>query len=55
MSSWFARPSAIGLLVAAAFFGLSMTPSMVPRAPEVQGALGGVVAAIGYLLGWAVV
>jgi uncharacterized membrane protein len=52
---WLARPSAIGLLVAAAFFGLSMTPSMVPREPEMQGALGGVVAAIGYLLGWAVV
>ena len=52
---WFARPSAVGVLVAAALFGLSMTPSMVPRGPELQGVLGGVVAAIGYLLGWAAV
>lgn len=42
--------SAPGLLVAAIFLGLSMTPSMVPRAPELQGVLGGVVAGIGYLL-----
>lgn len=42
--------SASGLLVAAIFFGLSMTPSMVPRAPELQGVLGGVVAGIGYHL-----
>lgn len=39
-----------GVLVAATFFGFSMTPSMVPRAPELQGVLGGVVAGIGYLL-----
>lgn len=44
------RVSASGLLAAAVFFGLSMTPSMVPRAPELQGVLGGVVAAIGYHL-----
>ncbi|PLL10726.1 hypothetical protein C0V75_18725 [Tabrizicola sp. TH137] len=48
-----ARPSAPGLLLAALFFGLSVTPSMVPRAPELQGVLGGVVAGIGYGLWWA--
>ncbi|MBR2656456.1 MAG: alpha/beta-hydrolase family protein [Loktanella sp.] len=52
---WGVTPSAFGVLVAAVFFGLSVTPSMVPRAPELQGGLGGVVAAIGYLLWWAVV
>lgn len=44
------RLSAPGLLVAAAFFALSMTPSMVPRAPLLQGVLGGVAAGIGYLV-----
>src|SRR6056297_2874633 len=44
--------STIGLVVAAIFFGLSVTPSMVPRAPELQGVLGGVVASIGYLVWW---
>ncbi|MFU8824406.1 alpha/beta hydrolase [Yoonia sp.] len=52
---WGVTPSAFGVLVAAVFFGLSVTPSMVPRAPVLQGGLGGVVAAIGYLLWWAVV
>lgn len=45
--------SASGLVAASVFFGLSVTPSMVPRAPEFQGVLGGVVAGIGYLLWWA--
>ncbi len=44
--------SAVGLLVAVMFFGLSVTPSMVPRSPELQGALGGVIAALGYLIWW---
>lgn len=44
--------SSTGLLLAAIFFGLSITPSMVPRGPEMQGVLGGVVAGIGYLLWW---
>ena len=44
--------SAVGLLAAATLFGLSMTPSMVPRGPELQGILGGVVAATGYLAWW---
>jgi len=47
------RPlSTVGLLVAVIFFGLSLTPSMVPRSPELQGALGGVIAALGYLIWW---
>jgi len=40
-----------GLLVAVLFFCASLTPSLVPRGAELQGALGGVVAAIGYA-GW---
>ena len=47
------RPvSTVGLLVAVIFFGLSLTPSMVPRSPELQGALGGVIAALGYSMWW---
>jgi uncharacterized membrane protein len=48
----FFRVSATGLLVASVFFLFSLTPSMVPRPPELQGALGGVIAGIGYLLWW---
>lgn len=40
--------SPIGVLIGAAMFALSLTPSMVPRGPEIQGALGGIVFAIGY-------
>lgn len=47
-----AAPSAPGLAFAALMFGLSLTPSMVPRGPELQGILGGVVAGIGYALWW---
>ena len=43
-----------GLFVAAVFFALSLTPSLVPRPPELQGALGGAVAGVGYLLWWVV-
>ena len=48
---WRAPVSAIGLVVAVVFLGLSITPSMVPRSPELQGVLGGLVAGIGYLSG----
>lgn len=37
----------LGLL----FFAASLTPSLIPRGPEVQGILGGLVTALGYLLG----
>lgn len=40
--------SPIGVLIGAAMFAMSLTPSMVPRGPEIQGALGGIVFAIGY-------
>ena len=38
---------AIGLL----FFAASLTPSLIPRSPPVQGILGGMLVAIGYMLG----
>lgn len=47
--------SATGFLIASLFFALSVTPSMVPRAPDLQGVLGGVVAGIGYAMWWALV
>lgn len=40
-----------GLAVAALFFSLSLTPSLMPRSPFVQGALSGTSAACGYLIG----
>lgn len=33
------------------FFAASLTPSLIPRGPEVQGILGGLVMALGYLIG----
>ncbi|MBF9031446.1 hypothetical protein HKCCE3408_13670 [Rhodobacterales bacterium HKCCE3408] len=39
------------LLLGLVFFAASLTPSLIPRGPEVQGVLGGVVAALGYLVG----
>jgi uncharacterized membrane protein len=33
------------------FFAASLTPSLIPRGPMVQGVLGGIVIALGYLLG----
>jgi uncharacterized membrane protein len=32
------------------FFAVSLTPSLIPRGPEVQGILGGLVTALGYLI-----
>lgn len=43
--------SPVGLLVGAIFFATALTPSLVPRAPLLQGVLGGVVGAIGYEAG----
>jgi uncharacterized membrane protein len=37
------------LLLGLVFFATSLTPSLIPRGPEVQGVLGGLVTAIGYL------
>jgi uncharacterized membrane protein len=39
------------LLLGLLFFAASLTPSLIPRGPEVQGILGGLVTALGYLLG----
>ncbi len=39
------------LLLGLLFFSASLTPSLIPRGPEVQGVLGGLVMAIGYLIG----
>lgn len=38
-------------LIGVLFFAASLTPSLIPRDPEVQGILGGLVTALGYLLG----
>lgn len=43
--------SALGLVLAAAFFTASLTPSLMPRDAMAQGVLGGIVAAIGHELG----
>jgi uncharacterized membrane protein len=39
------------LLLGLLFFSASLTPSLIPRGPAVQGILGGLVMAIGYLIG----
>lgn len=39
------------LLLGLLFFAASLTPSLIPRGPAVQGLLGGLVLAIGYLIG----
>ncbi|MEM7719393.1 MAG: alpha/beta-hydrolase family protein [Pseudomonadota bacterium] len=39
------------LLLGLLFFAASLTPSLVPRGPDVQGILGGLVTALGYLAG----
>ena len=41
----------LGLFLAALFFAAALTPSLAPRAPLLQVALGGVVGGIGYLVG----
>jgi uncharacterized membrane protein len=43
--SWF------GLLLGLLFLAASLTPSLIPRGPVLQGVLGGVVLALGYLSG----
>jgi len=45
----FGALSPTGVLLGAVLFAMSLTPSMVPRGPEIQGALGGLVFAIGYM------
>ncbi|MCE6959150.1 alpha/beta-hydrolase family protein [Cereibacter sphaeroides] len=43
--------SAFGLMLGTLFFAASLTPSLVPRAPVVQGMLGGLCLAAGYGIG----
>ncbi|QLF71299.1 alpha/beta-hydrolase family protein [Peteryoungia desertarenae] len=47
----FGRLSITGVVFALAFFCAALTPSLMPREAVVQGALCGVAAALGYLLG----
>jgi uncharacterized membrane protein len=46
-----ANVSLPSLLLALLFLAASLTPSLIPRGPVVQGALGGLVMALGYLTG----
>lgn len=39
------------LLLGLVFFAASLTPSLIPRGPDMQGVLGGLVTALGYLAG----
>lgn len=43
--------SGLGVLLGALFFAASLTPSLIPRTPFLQGALGGVAFACGYGIG----
>ncbi|MCU0282858.1 MAG: alpha/beta-hydrolase family protein [Candidatus Nanopelagicales bacterium] len=45
------RLSRTGLVVGALFFALSLLPSLLPRAPYVQGVVSGVTVMVGYALG----
>ncbi|MFK7867749.1 MAG: alpha/beta hydrolase [Roseobacter sp.] len=48
--SFFLGPISVpSLLLGLLFFAASLTPSLIPRGPDVQGILGGVVMALGYL------
>ena len=47
----FGRFSVPCLLLGLVFFAMSLTPSLIPRGPSVQGVLGGLLTAIGYLTG----
>lgn len=42
--------SMTGVFFGSILFALSMTPSMVPRGPELQGVLGGLLMSLGYLI-----
>lgn len=50
--SWLIGPFSVpSILLGVLFFAASLTPSLIPRGPEVQGILGGLVMALGYLIG----
>lgn len=48
---WVRGFSIVGLLVATLFFALSLTPSLVPRSPPVQGLIAGLSFSAGYAVG----
>lgn len=48
---WVRGFSLVGLLVATLFFALSLTPSLVPRPPMVQGLIAGISFSAGYAVG----
>jgi uncharacterized membrane protein len=50
--SWFDRFSITGLSLGTLLLAFSLTPSLVPRTPLVQGLLAGVSMSAGYLLAW---
>lgn len=52
--SLFGQPSALGLFLGALCFAASLTPSMIPRAGLMQGVLGGVCFAAGYVIGYGI-
>jgi uncharacterized membrane protein len=51
MASLLPRFSVFALLLGLMFLAASLTPSLIPRGPLLQGVLGGVVLALGYLSG----
>src|SRR5690606_7259837 len=51
---WIPNFSFPGLLVGVLFLAASLTPSLIPRDPLLQGILGGLVMALGYL-SWRIV
>src|SRR3954451_19982780 len=50
-SSAFLSLSALGLITGILFFSASLTPSLVPRSPVIQGALSGLSYSVGYAVG----
>ncbi len=49
---WIGRFSVVGLLLGTLFFALSLTPSLVPRPPLVQGLIAGISFSAGYAVGF---
>ncbi len=50
--SYWNKFSVTGIFVAMIFVAFSLTPSLLPRTPFIQGVLSGVVFAVGYWIGW---
>ncbi len=52
LKSYWNKFSVTGIFVAMIFVAFSLTPSLLPRTPFIQGVLSGVVFAVGYWIGW---